>query len=64
MAGVPVATRSGPTSANYAVSHANFVLAYSKDDLAHVIYPGGVSKDDWVHDLPLLINETWARPAE
>ena len=63
MAGVPVATRSAATSDNYAVNHANFVLAYSKDDLAHVIYPGGVSKDDWVHDLPLLINETWALSA-
>jgi protein SCO1/2 len=58
-AGVPPATKSGPATGNYAVAHANFVLAYSKDNLAHVIYPGGVSKDDWVHDLPLLINETW-----
>jgi hypothetical protein len=37
---------------------------YSKDDLAHVIYPGGVSKDDWVYDLPRLINETWTRRGE
>lgn len=29
---------------------------------AHVIYPGDVAKDDWVHDLPLLIKETWSRP--
>lgn len=58
-AGVPVATKTGPAGRNYAVAHANFVLAYSKDDLAHVIYLGGVSKDDWVHDLPLLIKETW-----
>lgn len=64
MAGVPVATKSRPANGNYAVSHANFVLAYSKDDLAHVIYPGGVSKDDWAHDLPLLINETWMHRAE
>jgi len=64
MAGVPLATKSGPANGNYAVSHANFVLAYSKDDLAHVIYPGGVSKDDWVHDLPLLLQETWAHGAE
>jgi protein SCO1/2 len=63
-AGIPVATKSGPANGNYAVSHANFVLAYSKDDLAHVIYPGGVSKDDWVHDLPRLINETWTHRAE
>ena len=59
-AGIPVATKTGPANGNYAVSHANFVIAYSKDDLAHVIYPGGVSKDDWVHDLPLLINGTGA----
>jgi protein SCO1 len=58
-AGVPLAVKTGLASGNYAVSHANFVLAYSKDNLAHVIYPGGISKDDWAHDLPLLINETW-----
>jgi protein SCO1/2 len=55
-AGVPPATKSGPATGNYSVAHANFVLAYTKDNLAHVIYPGGVSKDDWVHDLPLLLN--------
>ena len=63
-AGVPLAVKTGTASGNYAVSHANFVLAYSKDNLAHVIYPGGISKDDWVHDLPLLIKETWMRGAE
>jgi protein SCO1 len=63
-AGVPVATKTGPANGNYGVAHANFVLAYSKDNLAHVIYPGGVSKDDWVHDLPLLIKETWTRRSE
>jgi len=57
--GVPPATKAGPSNTDYAVSHANFVLAYTKDNLAHVIYPGGVGKDDWVHDLPLLITETW-----
>ncbi|HTA67712.1 MAG TPA: SCO family protein [Bryobacteraceae bacterium] len=63
-AGVPIATKTGPANGNYGVAHANFVLAYSKDNLAHVIYPGGVSKDDWVHDLPLLIQETWVRQPE
>jgi protein SCO1/2 len=63
-AGVPPATKTGPANGNYGVAHANFVLAYSKDNLAHVIYPGGVSKDDWVHDLPLLIKETWTRRSE
>ena len=59
-AGVPVARKTGRANGNYAVSHANFVIAYSKDNLAHVIYPGGVSKDDWVHDLPLLIRDMWS----
>ncbi len=43
----------------YEVGHAAFVLAYTKDNLAHVIYPGGVSEEDWAHDLPLLATETW-----
>ncbi len=59
--GVPPATKPGPRTGNYAVNHANFVLAYTKDNLAHVIYPGGVTQDDWVHDLPLLLRETWPR---
>ena len=59
-AGVPPAQKAGP--GNYSIGHANFVVAYTKDNLAHVIYPGGVSKDDWIHDLPLLIRETWVAP--
>jgi protein SCO1 len=55
-AGVPLATKTGPANGDYGVAHANFVLAYTKDNLAHIIYPGGVSKDDWVHDLPLLVH--------
>ena len=61
-AGVPPAQKTGFAGGTYAVAHANFVLAYTKDNLAHVIYPGGVSKDDWVHDLSLLINEIWPHP--
>jgi protein SCO1 len=61
-AGVPPANKTGPRNGNYSLAHANFVIAYTKDNLAHVIYPGGVSKDDWTHDLPLLIQETWSRP--
>lgn len=43
----------------YDVGHAAFVLAYTKDNLAHVIYPVGVKQEDWVHDLPNLVKETW-----
>jgi protein SCO1/2 len=58
-AGVPPAYKTGARG-NYAVAHANFVIAYTKDNLAHVIYPGGISKDDWIHDLPLLIQQNWS----
>ena len=56
-AGVPVARRSDSGNATHAVAHANFVVAYTRDDRAHVIYPGGISADDWLHDLPLLMKE-------
>jgi len=53
-AGVGPGRKVGPASVSYSVAHANFVVAYTKDNLAHLIYPGGVSRDDWIHDLPLL----------
>jgi hypothetical protein len=39
--------------------HAAFVVAYTADNLAHVIYPVGISEAAWVHDLPRLATETW-----
>jgi protein SCO1/2 len=59
-AGVPPATKTVRAGANYAVGHANFVLAYTRDNLAHVIYPGGITQQDWLHDLPRLVQETWS----
>jgi protein SCO1/2 len=59
-AGVPTAKKTGSANGNYAIVHANFVLAYTRDNLAHLIYPGGVSKDDWMHDLTLLSAEAWS----
>ena len=59
-ANMPVATKSAvrPDGA-YEVGHAAFVLAYTKDNRAHVIYPLGVKQEDWAHDLPFLAKETW-----
>ncbi len=59
-AGVPPARKTPLGAEDYAVGHANFVLAYTKDNLAHLIYPGGVSKQDWANDLPQLVKETWS----
>jgi protein SCO1/2 len=61
-AGVPLANTTGPRYGDYPVTHANFVVAYTEDNFGHIIYPGGVSEDDWIHDLPLLVKETWRRP--
>ncbi len=47
---------------NYEVGHSAFVLAYTKDNLAHVIYPSGLKLEDWVNDLPLLAAESWTTP--
>ncbi|MBV9265042.1 MAG: SCO family protein [Acidobacteriaceae bacterium] len=59
-ANVNPAQKSGRLSdRSYAMGHAVWVLAYTKDNLAHVIYPVGVKREDWAHDLPLLAQETW-----
>ena len=59
-AGVPAARKSARAGSDYAVGHANFVLAYTRDNFAHVIYPGGVTQANWIHDLPFLVGETWS----
>ena len=59
-AGVPSARKTVLAAGDYAVAHASFVLAYTKDNLGHLIYPSGVTQKDWTHDLPRLVNETWS----
>jgi protein SCO1/2 len=56
---VPPARKTPLTNREYEVAHASFVIAYTKDDLAHVIYPGGINQNDWAQDLPRLVKETW-----
>jgi protein SCO1/2 len=58
-AGLPAARKTARAGGDYAVGHANVVLTYSKDNLAHLMYPGGVTRQDWAHDLPRLVNEAW-----
>ncbi len=59
-AGVPPARKTVLAGEDYAVGHASFVLAYTKDNLAHLIYPSGVTQKDWAHDLPHLVTEAWS----
>ena len=57
---VPVGQKMARAGNDYAVGHASFVLVYTKDNLAHLIYPSGVSPEDWAHDLPNLVAEVWS----
>lgn len=57
--GMPPATIV-PTTGNpgeYAEDHLAFVLAFTKDNQAHVLYPAGVTASVWTHDLPRLVKE-------
>jgi protein SCO1/2 len=42
----------------YAVGHAAQIMAYTSDDLTHMVYPSGVQSEAWVTDLPRLA-EGW-----
>jgi protein SCO1 len=57
---LPPASKTVSANRDYAMAHAAFVLAYTRDNLAHVIYPEGIAPGDFAHDLPLLVKETWA----
>lgn len=61
-AGIAPATKAIPVKGDYEVGHAAFIFAYSKDNFAHLIYPGGMTDEDWAHDLPYLVNEEWPSP--
>jgi protein SCO1/2 len=52
---VAPAVAGAPDSAGgYEVGHAAQVIAFTRDDSAHVVYPFGTRQTDWAHDLPLL----------
>lgn len=58
--GVPVAFAEQPdVDGSYLVGHAAQIVAYTPDDLAHVVYPFGVRQQDWVRDLPRLSGIDW-----
>jgi len=57
---IPVASKAVLANKRYELAHASFVLAYTKDNMAHVIYPGGITPMDWAHDLSFLVNEKWS----
>jgi len=45
----------------YTVGHSALVVAFTPDNLAHVVYPYGTRQEDWAHDLPILVQRSWGR---
>jgi cytochrome oxidase Cu insertion factor (SCO1/SenC/PrrC family)/copper(I)-binding protein len=43
---------------DYEVGHAAQIMAYTPDDKAHLAYPSGVRSEDWIADLPRMM-ERW-----
>lgn len=57
--GLPASVKPQDHGKDYQVGHAASVVAYTKDNLAHLMYPFGTRQADWAHDLPRLARETW-----
>jgi protein SCO1/2 len=62
--GLPPATSSPGAipGMDYPVGHAAQVLAFTPDDSAHFVYPFGTRQQDWMRDLPRLLNEFGTEP--
>ena len=47
---IPQKTEDG----GYGINHSTLVIAFTRDNLAHVFYPFGVRQADWAKDLQIL----------
>ena len=60
--GVPI--EAPPTDGqDYEIGHAAQIIAYTSDDLTHIVYPFGIQRDDWTADLPRLADGWPGAPA-
>lgn len=55
--GIPLASRTDLGGGNYAVNHAAYVIAFTKDQVAYTVYPSGMGMKEWLNDLPLLVKK-------
>lgn len=53
------ATRTDLGGGKYAVNHAAYVMAFTTDNFAHIVYPFGVTQDDWRYDIEQLALHGW-----
>ncbi len=50
----PILREEGNEPGKYGIGHSTLVLAFSRDNLAHVFYPFGIRQSDWAKDLQIL----------
>jgi protein SCO1/2 len=55
----PAARGPAGEDGRYAVGHAAQIIAYTADDRAHVVYPFGTRQEDWLSDIPRLLDAKW-----
>lgn len=58
----PSSVQSDPDPDKYVVAHAAQVLAFTPDDLAHIVFPFGTRQADLAIDLPRLAREGFTTP--
>lgn len=58
--GIGVASRTDLGGGNYAVNHAAYVIAFTKEGEGHTVYPSGMGMREWLNDLPLLVKKGFA----
>ncbi len=64
--GMPQIVKQDLGDGRYAVNHATYLIAYTPDDLGHIVYPfliGGGLRELMAHDLPLLAEDGWQEPS-
>lgn len=49
------AVREERDDGDYLVSHAAHIMAFTRDDSAHVVFPFGTRQSDWMRELPRLV---------
>lgn len=63
LVGFPPSSHGPLEDGGYTVGHPAGMLAFSPEGPAHVLYPFGTRREDWAHDLPLLLGRKGADAA-
>jgi protein SCO1/2 len=53
----PGIREAGTNDSPYFIGHSAMVFAFTRDNLAHVVYPFGIRQADWAKDLVLLTKD-------